>query len=344
MRRLKYAVQTPGPILTLVQEAEEAEDAEVDFPGKCNACKYVRLAKLTQKPNRRKYVPSSDNPREELSRLVLEHQALVKRAIAIQNMAMDKKNRETGDVIPTRLPQDIADLLIHTSEELSRAAKQIESSMLVNLRKVPIYEHFLQHVFGCGTIVSAYLVAKIDIHRSIKSSQLRRYCGLAVINGSLERPVAGRPLQCNRDLRTRLYQMFAAMRRNAAARSNRPAQTSKLLKVWDDYKTRMQHSERILDGNKYMRDGEIQKGAKGFVDSTGWHKAADVFIEDLYTVWRTLEGLEVWPSYYAAKLGYEHGGKISVNAPRRLTLEQALELVGPQEGMPLPNMDDRSSM
>lgn len=51
-----------------------------------------------------------------------------------------------------------------------------------------------------------------------------------------------------------------------------------------------------------------------------------------HIVWRTLEGLEVWPSYYAAKLGYEHGGKISVNAPRKLTVEEAIALVGDFEG------------
>jgi len=336
MRRLKYAVQAQPEFLLELAPEHTAE--VIEFPGKCEGCKYKRLAKLAEKPNRRKYVPSSTNPREELGRLVLEHQALVKRATAIKNMATDKKNRETGEIIPTRLPQDIADLLLQTSKDLTSAASQLESSMLANLRKVPIYEHFLQHVFGCGVVVSAYLVAKVDIHRSIKSSQLRRYCGLAVINGALERPVAGQPLRCNRELRTRLYQMFAAMRRNAAERTKkhpRAQQTSKLLKVWDDYKARMQHSERMLDGNKYMRDDKEQKGAKAFVDATGWHKAADVFIEDLYIVWRTLEGLEVWPSYYAAKLGYEHGGKISVNAPRRLTLEQALDLVGEQGGMPI---------
>jgi hypothetical protein len=66
----------------------------------------------------------------------------------------------------------------------------------------------------------------------------------------------------------------------------------------------------------------------GHAHSYGWHKAADILIEDLYIVWRTLAGMPVWPSYYAAKLGYEHGGKISVNAPKMLSLDEAKALVG----------------
>ncbi len=36
----------------------------------------------------------------------------------------------------------------------------------------------------------------------------------------------------------------------------------------------------------------------------------------------------MWPSYYAAKLGYEHGGKVCVEAPKMITVDEALALVG----------------
>jgi hypothetical protein len=74
----------------------------------------------------------------------------------------------------------------------------------------------------------------------------------------------------------------------------------------------------------------------GHAHSYGWHKAADILLEDLYVVWRALEALPVWPSYYAAKLGYEHGGApvdkvegyFKNAAPKMLTVEDAKRLVG----------------
>ena len=91
------------------------------------------------------------------------------------------------------------------------------------------------------------------------------------------------------------------------------------MQIWNDVKHR-----------------ELSAGrTKAHSDSKGWHKAADVFLEDLYIVWRAMEGLDIWPSYYAAKLGYMHGGKISVNAPTRMTVEDALAVVGYVGGVTL---------
>jgi len=36
----------------------------------------------------------------------------------------------------------------------------------------------------------------------------------------------------------------------------------------------------------------------------------------------------VWPDYHAAKLGYSHGGKVCVSAPKTMMLEDALVCVG----------------
>jgi hypothetical protein len=55
----------------------------------------------------------------------------------------------------------------------------------------------------------------------------------------------------------------------------------------------------------------------------------------MYTIARTLEGLPVWPSYLAAKLGYMHGGKICINEPKVLTLEEAKAAIGYVGSTPL---------
>jgi hypothetical protein len=152
----------------------------------------------------------------------------------------------------------------------------------------------------------------------------------------------------------------------------KPAVSTKYLEIWREYKLRMQHSQRvvgnyidldwqefsgakaleagtasvkkrvgpkggtvmaIVDNETGKQIGEV-RSAKKFIHDAGRRKATDVFLEDLYTIGRTLEGLPVWPSWYAAKLGYKHGGKVCVNAPTELTLEQAKELVGDVGAIP----------
>lgn len=269
---------------------------------------------------RRKHQATGD-PREELKKLVKQHRALIRTSVSITHMASDRTNRETGETIPCNLPLDIQEQLKGVAQEaVKKRATHLETAMLQQLRQVPIYDRFLKHVFGVGPVVAAYLVSEIDIHRSVKSSALRRFCGLAVINGRLERRAKGVKSSFSSELRTRLYQMFSSMWKNGRGKGR----TCKYLEVW----TNSKHRKLQTAVDDKVNNGVKEVSAQGYAHSYGWHKAADVFIEDLYMVWRALEGLPVWPSYYAAKLGYEHGGKISVNAPKTLTVEEALAVVG----------------
>jgi len=310
--------------------------------------KRPRAAKLAAvAPKRPLPPPSSDDARTELKRLVQQHKAWTRKAVSIQLMSSDRTDRTTGDIIECDVPMAVRAQMSLVVDSLKAESTRLEAAMQRTLRGIPIYQHFLKHVFGCGPVVAAYLVADVDIRKAVKISNLRRYCGLAVINGSLERR-SGAPKAIggtgtyNAEIRTRLFQMFSAMWKNAA----KSGKTSKYLRIWTDYKHRMQHSERLVDAavnpKDGLVDGKIVNGsgktvsARGHINSTGWHKAADVFVEDLYVIWRALEGLEVWPSYYTAKLsgGFEHGGAPAKTiGPRMLTLEEALAVVGDPRGI-----------
>jgi len=292
-------------------------------------------------------IPSSTEPRDELRRLVQSHVALVKSAVAIEHMASDRKDRKTGETIPTRIPADEAAQMLMDADRIKKRAKSLEAPMLRQLRQIPVYQQFLSKVYGVGPVVAAYLCADIDIRdrvggdgivRALKPSGIRMFCGMAVINGRLVRRVAGEKNRYNASVRTRLFQMFSAMAKNGAKKvEGRPnGTTSKYLDVWVNVKHRELSSERVdVAANKWRDNtGEWRGGARAHAHSKGWHKACDVFLEDLYIVWRAIEGLPVWPSYYAAKLGYEHGGKISVNAPKMLSIEEALEIAGDVGGRP----------
>lgn len=279
-------------------------------------------------------VPSSDDPVVELRRLVRDHKALTKRATAIRAMVSDKvakkddpkREIKAGDLIKSDVPEDAQQEAFILADNFKDRASKLESSMLRQLKQVPIYKEFLSEVFGCGPVVSAYLVVEINIYIAVKPSQLRRYAGMAVIDGVLERRQRGQKSKYNAELRTRLYQMFASLWKCAAKKDSK----TKYLTIWTDYKHRMEHSERVVDGKIRKLDTKsTQVSAKGFAHSTGWHKAADVFLTDLYMIWRTLEGLPVWCPYVAEKLGYWHASDIPAwQGGRVLTLEEAKKLVG----------------
>lgn len=308
------------------------------------------MAKSALKSLERKapIVPSSDNPREELKRLVLQHKAITKAAVAIDNMSRDKKSRESGEVLKCRLPEDVMVDLQDTAKRNKKRADQLKSAMLRELRKIPIYSLWLRHVFGIGdggSVIAAYLVAEIDIYRCTKPSGLRRFCGMAVIDGRLERPSKGQKNAFSSEMRMRIFQMFTTLwkGRKKASKERPNGTTSKYLEIWENYIHGAWQTGRITDlgtDKNGLATGKIVNGsgkevsARGFVFSTGWHKAADVFLNDLYTVWRAIEGLPVWPTYSEWVTGYKHGGEASyllprgLNAPKDMTVEQAIAEVG----------------
>src|SRR6185312_15610752 len=93
---------------------------------------------------RRKHVSSSENPREELRKLVQQHRALTKTSVAIMNMASDRKNHKTGEMIKCRLPEDVQAAFKELSKNVAKKkAKTLESAMLSELKKIPVYKLFL---------------------------------------------------------------------------------------------------------------------------------------------------------------------------------------------------------
>ncbi len=200
-----------------------------------------RLKAVT--PRRPMAGPVSDDPKEELRRLVADHKSLTKKAIAILNMTIEKTSRTTGEPIPSRVPDDRKVEMKAVADALKRDAERLEREMLRELKKLPIYNLFLAKVFGVGVVVSSYLIAMIDPMRverndfalrhgmrpgerptddevraalargeplrATKISNFRRFCGLAVIDGRLERPRRGQKLPYCGELRTRLFQAFS---------------------------------------------------------------------------------------------------------------------------------------
>lgn len=298
--------------------------------------KNKELRKLTGKPA----LPGAyhEDPIQELRRLVKSHANWTKTQVALHHMGTDRISKQTGDTIPCLLPPQTRLDLAAARENLNTLDEQLKREMARALKQTKIWKAWLSEVPGIGEIVGAQLVGEIRIDIATKASKLKHFLGVcpSVQTGRLIRRTKGQKNSYHAGLRTALYQAWSSMWKNAARKTaDAPnGKTCKYLDIWENVRGAGFNDPRYnSEKNQWTRtrpDGEpeIVKAAKAFIFKRAMWKSVDIFAEDLYAIWRTLEGLDVWPDYYAAKMGYSHGGKICVNVPKKLTLEEALQHVG----------------
>lgn len=340
----------------------------------------IQNAILTRRAKTRGAAPAFKDPMWELRDLIRDHAQRTGKAVALHNAASDRTNRKTGEKIPCLLPKDTQAEVLLVSQHIAKTAEAVEPNIKKALVQIPIYHEFFKHVCGFGSgVVSGYMVSEINIGfvnkvgRGLRPSGLRRYCGFALherreerktdphyqkVRPLLERLVAGQRRSYNPELRTRIWQGFQSMRKNAAKCTMCAAHREEYKALSADASKADFHASRVGcpecmktqypygKTNKYLdiwynaKRGSVVGGMQTGADSKGRNKAIDAFLLDLYTIWRTLEGLEVWSSYYEHKIGEGHRGWHLIeknmrsvaqgrpDAPCLLTLEEAKTLTG----------------
>jgi hypothetical protein len=270
--------------------------------------------------------PGAGDPLAELRRIVHEHRALKRLAVRFEQSVSDITIRETGEVIKTRVSPATA-LDVHAVvKSINAQAAVLVRAMTKLLRGVPIYDEFLSKVDRIGgPVTSAYLVAMVKIKRVSTVSQLIRYCGFATgADGKSERRSSGPKYApdgsrtdaggtYNAELKIALVVAFMMARQGTGKKKK-----SKYLRRWDEAK----QSALTLPNARLER---VMK--PGEADDKGRRKATDLFLWDLYVMWRTLEGLSIRPDKYSAVRGHYHNGQEARDAEYLLTLDEARTMV-----------------
>lgn len=303
-----------------------------------------KLAKKIGKKRDPEPVTHAD-PRAELRRLVQVHKALTKKAVAIGNMASDRELTKDGETVtvPSNVPEHRRVEMLAVVKGLRAEASALETAMRVQLRQQPIYQQFLKNVWGIcgagGAVTAAYIVAMVDITKCPKVSNLIRYCGFATdpATGRSERrgqgggaPKAahgsyagGGPGTYNDELKSKLVVAFLTLWKSGIRKDDegvsRQVHESKYLRRWVDAK----HSALTLPN---ARLGRVMKA--GEAHDKGRRKATDLFLWDLYVVWRAIEGLPIWADKWAVTRGTMHGGGPAWQGPRDISLDEAMEMIG----------------
>lgn len=312
------------------------------------------------------------DPRTEVRRLIDMHKNWTETARSWRQSVTDRKNRETGEVIAcTKPPHVVADAK-NAADRLDAECKRLETAIESALEGVPIYREFLSKVYGLGPVVCGYLVAmvKIDVCRNV--SQLIRYAGNGCTSEGLAERLKQTPKAIggegtyNAILKTRVWQGLIAMRKNAqkytvceahaAVKPKKGTQAQKAAfrtltlecKACRTTKTPngsvTKYTRRWAEGlhsaltlpNKRLSEkaGAPTVMNGGQANEKGRRKATDLFLWDLYVVWRTLEGLTVRPDKYSAIRGRYHNGQEARDSEYVLTLEEARAIVGEPSASP----------
>ena len=237
-----------------------------------------------------------------------------KTRIQTANRLQKKKDRTDQDT-PDGMESQLAPAMIPDLVDVLDSAEETEKLIAKHVQKiikgVPIYEHFLKTVKGCGPTLSAVIIAEIDIHEATTVSKIWQYAGCNpgmvrghkregdknIVTDTLirgDRLTKGFVAPYNDFLKTKLLGVLA----DCFIKSRSPYS-----KYYYDYVERLSNSEKeYADGKKWKDESKahIARAAKRYM--------IKMFLKDLYVEWRTLEGLPVRGSYQEEYLGHVHVG------------------------------------
>jgi hypothetical protein len=201
-------------------------------------------------------------------------------------------------------------------EDAKKIERALAKAVEAELADIPIYQHFLKGVHGCGPLMSAIIVAEYDIEIATTRSKMWQYTGLnpgevygikgegSKRDGTFhivrtdtkvpgDRRTPGFLSPFNGRLRTKMVGVLAT----SFIRLNSPYR-----KYYDDYKARLE-AETSVNGRTGKPWSEESKGHR---DKAARRYMIKMFLGDLYEAWRTLEGLPVRRPYGEEYLGHEH--------------------------------------
>lgn len=194
---------------------------------------------------------------------------------------------------------------------LKELEKQIKDYITHEIKTLPIYKNFLKPVKGIGPILSGGILAWLDPYKADHASSFWKYCGLHVVDGKAIKRQKGKKLGFNVKMRVLAWKIAKSFVRQ---------RTPFYREIYDEAK--LKENEKL--GNcienpqncsmykdcikkfktKAKRIGSNPKKppCKQHIDYRAMRKMVKRFLADLWTTWRSLEGLPVTEPYAIAIL------------------------------------------
>lgn len=236
-----------------------------------------------------------------------------------KNRTMPAKEGFVGDeVISTFAELALVDQYVALEREEARQFQYLEKV----LEDVPIYSNYLQHQKGIGPAMAGVLISKLDPAKARHISSFWKFAGLDVAPDGrgrsrreehlVERDYinkkgkAAKRMGVTYDpwLKTKLFVLASSFMRSKSPWRGQ----------YDNYKHRIETDPaRVkMNVNEWKKKYEAEEDLRnvwppGRIDTAAKRYMVKMFLAELWTTWRRLEGLPVTLSYHEARRGYGHG-------------------------------------
>lgn len=205
--------------------------------------------------------------------------------------------------------------IIEAYELLLKSEETHGKIVEMELDRYPIWTQYLKDVRGCGPLMAGVILSEIDIEKCNSISALWAYCGLDVVVHT--NPETGEVLEEGRSRKKHHLKAKTYTNRNGETVDTvgitfNPFLKTKLVGVLGSVFIKLGGPYRtIYDGYKHRLENHPK-----WVDRTKAHRhnaavryMVKEFLADLWTTWRTIEGLPVRDRYSEGKLGIIHSNK-----------------------------------
>jgi hypothetical protein len=248
-----------------------------------------------------------DDAKELLARLRADHKKI---SDAVPSMLKLRRNFKAEGLITTYAQY----CLISQYINMENSEDEHEKVIQFLVRKNPIWTSFLEAVPGCGPMMAAIIITRIDPAKSKYAASIWKLAGLDVASdgrgrgrykehlvpktyknakGEVKETVG---ISFDPFLKTKLLGVLGPGLLKAAAITKNG--TKKYAEAYYGYKNRLENHPTHKDKSpKHRHNMAIRFMVKRF-------------LVDLYSNWRALEGLPVYDEYAVAKLGLRHGQDI----------------------------------
>jgi len=239
-----------------------------------------------------------------------------------RNRTLPEEKGFTGDgLISSFTELVLVSQYIDLESQENKQFRQMQSTLDV----IPIYQAFLHGERGVGPAMAAVLITYFDPAKARHVSSFWKYAGLDVASDGSARSRRKEHLiereYKNRDgaQATRLsttYNPWLRMKLLGGLGPSFLRSASPRRELYDNYRHRISTdpARKIVTVQEWKKAFHAEEDVRNLWPPGRLHKAAlrymvKMFLVDLWTKWREIEGLPVSPTYNEARRGYAHGAQ-----------------------------------
>ena len=239
-----------------------------------------------------------------------------------RNRTLPEESGFSGDALISSFTELVlVSQYIDLESQEGKQFRQMQSTLDV----IPIYQAFLQHERGIGPAMAAVLITYFDPAKARHVSSFWKYAGLDVAPDGAARSRRKEHL-IDRTYTTRngveatrlstTYNPWLRMKLLGGLAPSFLRSASPRRALYDNYRNRIttdmnRHKVTVVEWKRAFRAGEDVKNLwpPGRIHKAALRYMIKIFLVDLWTKWREIEGLPVSPTYNEARRGYAHGSE-----------------------------------